>query len=385
MSPVPFQVSAPDHVLARLRRRIEEYPWRPGAVGEEDWRYGVPADWLKAMCAHWLGSYDWSLWQDRLNAFPQYRADVDGFGLHFVHVVGEAGGERPLLLAHGWPGSHFEFWGVIEKLAFPSRFGGSSADAFDLVIPSLPGFGFSDKPERPRGQRWTAALFNRLMTDQLGYPRYLAQGGDWGGLISSWLALDHSACVGAHLNMIGFRPTPAHPANDAEAAWLARTQAAMQAEGGYFVQQATKPQTLAHALMDSPVGVAGWIFEKFHGWSDLTKGGGDVLKVYDPDHLWTNVMIYLITDSFSTSVWYYRGLFEEGGIQLPPGVRCEKPTGFANFPGERLYQAPPRSWAERAYNIATWTDMPRGGHFAAMEEPDLLTSDIRAFARTIGY
>jgi microsomal epoxide hydrolase len=337
------------------------------------------------MCAHWLTRYDWSYWQDRLNAFPQYRADVDGFGLHFLHVAGEAGGRRPLLLAHGWPGSHFEFWGVIEKLAFPSRFGGSSADAFDLVIPSLPGFGFSDKPERPRGQRWTAALFNRLMTDQLGYSRYLAQGGDWGGLIASWLALDHSACVGAHLNMIGFRPTPAQPADDAEAAWLSRTQAAMQAEGAYFMQQATKPQTLAHALMDSPVGVAGWIFEKFHGWSDLAKGGGDVLKVHDPDHLWTNVMIYLITDSFATSVWYYRGLFEEGGIQLPPGVRCQKPTGFANFPGERLYQAPPRSWAERAYTIATWTDMPRGGHFAAMEEPDLLISDIRAFARAIGY
>jgi microsomal epoxide hydrolase len=214
----------------------------------------------------------------------------------------------------------------------------------------------------------------------------MAQGGDWGGLVTSWLGLDHAAhLAGIHLNMIGLRPTPATPQTDEERAWLARTQMAMQMEGAYFMQQSTKPQTLAAALMDSPVGTAAWILEKFHGWSDLGPAG-DLDAIHSKDRLLTNIMLYLVTDSIATSLWYYRALFEEnGGVALPEGRRVETPTALANFPGERLYTAPPRSWAERAYNIRRWTDMSGGGHFAAMERPAEFVADIRAFARDIGY
>lgn len=380
----PFTVSAPQAKLEAIRARVASYPWFPAPDDEgESWSRGVNAAALKDLCGYWLDRFDWRAQEAELNRWPQFVADVEGLPLHFVHVVGEAQGRRPLILSHGWPGSHFEFWGVIEKLAFPTRHGGDAADAFDLVIPSLPGYGFSGRPRRPLGQRATARLFDGLMTRVLGYDRYLAQGGDWGSLVSSYLALDAAACVGCHLNMIGLRPTPADPRSPDETAWLQRTQAAMQLEGAYFLQQASKPQTLAMALMDSPVGTAAWILEKFHGWSDLP--GGRLEAVYTKDQLLTNIMIYLLTDSIATSIWYYRALFEEGGIALPAGVRVEKPTAFANFRGEKLYAPPPRTWAERAYNVVRWTDMPSGGHFAAMERPDTLVEDVCGFARLIGY
>jgi microsomal epoxide hydrolase len=257
-----------------------------------------------------------------------------------------------------------------------------------VVVPSLPGYGFSSKPKRPFGQRATARLFNALMTGTLGYGRYLAQGGDWGSLVTSAIGLDHGvasggACRGIHLNMMPLRPAPPTPATEAEGAWLAHMGAAMQAEGAYFQEQSTKPQTLAYGLMDSPVGTAAWILEKFHGWSDLGDHG-DIERVYTKDQLLTNVMIYLVTDSIATSVWYYRARLEEGGVALEPGQRCETPTAFANFPGERVFSAPPRSWAERAYNLVRWTDMPDGGHFAAMERPDAFVAEMQAWAREAG-
>lgn len=385
MTVTPFEVAVPQQTLERIRARVADYRWPPAPADDAgSWARGMDTGWLRGAVDHWLQRYDWRAWEATLNRWPQVCVDVDGLVLHAVHVVGEAGGRRPLLLTHGWPGSHFEFWEAIEPLAFPSRFGGDPADAFDLVIPSLPGYGFSDKPDRPMGQRATAAAFVRLMA-ALGYPRFMAQGGDWGGLVTSWLGLDHpDQVVAIHLNMIGLRPTPVTPQSDEERAWLADTAARMQSGGAYFMQQATKPQTLALAVSDSPVGVAAWILEKFHGWSDLS--AGDLDAVYGKDRLLTNVMIYLVTDSFATGVWYYRALFEEnGGVGLPAGRRVEVPTGFANFPGETLYKAPPRSWAERAYNVTRWTDMPRGGHFAAMEAPELFVPEVRAFARQVGY
>jgi microsomal epoxide hydrolase len=377
--PSPFEVRWSEAEVAAVLDQVRHYPWPPIPDVADGWAYGCDAGYLKRLCAHWTETYDWKAAVADLNRFPQFTARVDDIELHFVHVVGEAGGKRPLLLTHGWPGSHYEFWQAIEKLTFPSRFGGDPADAFDLIIPSLPGFGFSGKPAKPMGQRATARLFNRLMTEVLGYDRYLAQGGDWGGLVTSWLGLDHAANVRAiHLNMIGLRPAGG-PQGEAEIAWIQRQQAMMEVLGAYFRLQASRPQSLAWLAAGNPVGQAAWIAERFHDWSDLSEKPFET--VHPLDRLITNIMLYVMTGSFTTGAWYYRGLLEEGGVALPAGVRCETPTAFANFPGEPLYTAPPRSWADRAYNIVRWTEMPRGGHFAAMEEPDLFVDDVRAWAK----
>ncbi len=386
-APTPFKVQWDEPVVAHVLARVAAYPYPPAPEGG-GWRYGCDADYLKALVAHWIGGYDWRAAEAELNRYPQFIAPVkdkkgvEAFDIHFVHVVGEAGGKRPLLITHGWPGSHYEFWDVIDKLAFPSRHGGEATDAFDLVIPSIPGYGFSSKPKKPFGQRATARVFNTLMTEVLGYDTYLAQGGDWGGLVTGFLGLDHPAHVKAiHLNMMGLR-SAAPPQGEAEIAWAQQGQAAQQAFGAYFQLQASRPQSLAWAMADNPVGQAAWIVERFHDWSDLRAKAFE--DVYSFDRLLTNIMIYVMNGAFTTSVWYYRALFEEGAAALPPGQRVETPTAFANFPGEALYKSPPRSYAERAYNVSRWTEMPRGGHFAAMEEPDLYVDDVRAWAREVG-
>lgn len=378
----PFEVDWSAEDVEAMLARVRAYPWPPTPAAPDGWAYGCDGDYLRELCAHWTDGYDWRAAMADLNRFPQFIARVEDFDLHFVHVVGEAGGKRPLLISHGWPGSHYEFWQAIEALAFPSRFGGDSADAFDLVIPSLPGFGFSSKPTRPMGQRTTARLFNTLMTEELGYDSYLAQGGDWGAMITSWLGRDHGAHARAiHLNMLGFRPHGG-PTGEGEIAWAQRQAAAMDVMGAYFRLQVSKPQSVAWLGAGNPVGQAAWISERFHDWSDLSAKTMD--EAWPRDRLLTNIMLYVMTGSFTTGAWYYRGLVEEGGLAFEPGERLETPTAFANFPGEPLYSAPPRSFAERAYNISRWTDMPRGGHFAAMEEPDLYVDEVRAWAREAG-
>lgn len=377
--PEAFEVHWKKSKVRAVLDAVEDYPWPPAPEVPDGWAYGCDAGYLKALCEFWVDGYDWKAAVDDLNRFPQFIAHVGDFDIHYLHVVGEAGGKRPLIMTHGWPGSHYEFWGVIEKLAWPSRFGGEAADAFDLVIPTLPGFGYSSKPKRPIGQRTTATLFNALMTDVLGYDTYLAQGGDWGGLVTSWLGHDHGAHAKAiHLNMIGFRPHGG-PQSEAETVWIQRQQGMMDLMGAYFRLQASKPQSIAWMGAGNPVGQAAWIVERFHDWSDLREKTFD--EVHPKDRLLTNIMLYVMTGSFTTGAWYYRGLIEEGGVAFKEGERCETPTAFANFPGEPLYTAPPKSWAERAYNIARWSEMPRGGHFAAMEEPDLFVGDVRAWGR----
>ncbi|MEO9213625.1 MAG: epoxide hydrolase family protein [Caulobacteraceae bacterium] len=375
----PFTVNWTAEAVGEVLDRVRSYPWPPIPAVEDGWAYGCDGAFLQGLCDYWLDGYDWRAAVADLNRFPQFIARVEDFDLHYVHVVGEAEGRRPLLLSHGWPGSHYEFWGAIEKLAWPSRHGGHASDAFDLVIPSLPGFGFSSKPARPFGQRGTARLFDTLMTGVLGYDRYLAQGGDWGGLITSYLGLDHAAHVQAiHLNMLAFRP-PAGPETPEEVAWLTRQGAAMDALGAYFRLQVSKPQSLAWLGAGNPVGQTAWIVERFYDWCDRRQTPFD--KVFNRDQLLTNAMIYVMTGSFTTGAWYYRALIEEGGAALAAGQRCEVPTAVASYPGEALYTTPPRSWAERAYNVVRWTQAPRGGHFAAMEQPDLFVDDLRDWAR----
>jgi microsomal epoxide hydrolase len=377
----PFNVDWPAAEVDAVLERVRTYPFPPAPQAEDGWAYGCDASFLKDICAYWTDGYDWRGAVATLNRFPQFTARVEDFDLHFLHVVGEAGGKRPLLMTHGWPGSHYEFWGSIEKLAFPSRFGGQAADAFDVVVPSLPGFGFSSKPARPFGQRGTARVLNALMTEVLGYDRYLAQGGDWGAVVTSWLGYDHADHVRAiHLNMLGFRPTGG-PQTEEEKTWTASTQAAIEALSGYSHLQRTRPQSLAWLGAGNPVGQAAWILERFHDWSDLRERPFEA--VYTKDQLLTNVMIYVMTGSFTTGAWYYRGLADERAAGDLPSRKVEVPVGFADFPGEPQLKSPPRSWAERAYNIVHWTDMPRGGHFAAMEEPDLFVEDVRAFAREL--
>lgn len=381
----PFKIQVPDAKLAAIRARVEAYRWFPAPANEQDFAYGMSTPVMQDIQRYWLETYDWRKAEAELNRYPQFIASIDGQDIHFVHVVGEAKGKRPLLITHGWPGSIYEFWQAIGPLAFPSEHGGKAEDAFDLVIPSLPGYGFSGKPASPLGQRATAALWDKLMREGLGYKAYLAQGGDWGSMVTSWLGVNHGAgkggCTAIHLNMMALRPADAVPQTADEKNWLAHSQMMMQAEGAYLMEQATKPQTLAMALMDSPMGTAAWILEKFHGWSDLRERG--LLDVYTRDQLLTNVMIYLVNDAIATSVWYYNALFQEGGNGLQPGQRCETPMAFASYPGERYILAPPRSWAERAYNVTRWTELPKGGHFAAMEVPEIYVADLREWARAL--
>ncbi|MGD9867407.1 MAG: epoxide hydrolase family protein [Hyphomicrobiales bacterium] len=376
----PFTVSIPDDMLARIRDRVASFPWE-SMPALEGWEYGANLAYMRELCAYWTEEFDWRAQEAVLNRFPQFTATVDGLDIHFIHERGSGPAPLPLIVSHGWPGSIYEFRHVIEPLAHPERFGGSVDDAFDVIAPSLPGFGFSGKPERPMGPRAMAALFASLMTGTLGYREYLAQGGDWGGAISSWLGFEHTpACRAIHLNIMMMRP-PGAPVGAEEQAWAERLEREQAMEEGYRTQQATKPQSLGYAMMDSPVGVAAWIVEKWRAWSDT--GGNGIESVYSKDEILTNIMIYLVTGSFCTASWIYTGRREEGGrILSPQGLRVEVPTACALFPAEMLAW-PPRSCAERVYNVTRWTRMPRGGHFPAMEEPDLLIGDIREFARPL--
>ena len=376
----PFEVAIPDKTLECIRSRVAAYPWddMPALDG---WELGANLDYMKALCAYWLEEFDWRAQETAINRFDHFIAPVDGLDIHFIHERGSGPAPRPLLISHGWPGSVVEFLHVIEPLAHPERFGGSAEDAFDVIAPSLPGFGFSGKPERPMGPREMAGLFAKLMTDTLGYEKYIAQGGDWGGAVSSWLGYEHApACRAIHLNIMTMRH-PDGPQGVEEEEWASRFARDQQIQDGYRTQQATKPQSLSYAMMDSPVGVAAWIVEKFEGWSDTR--GGDIETVHSKDALLTNIMVYLVTGTFATASWIYAGRRAEGGRLLSPeGRRVEVPTACALFP-EELLEWPPRSYVERVYNVTRWTEFAKGGHFAAMEQPNVLIDDIRSFARSL--
>lgn len=373
----PFKIHVPKETLVDIRARVAAFPWHE-MPDDGGWEYGANLDYMKELCAYWVDEYDWRKHEAELNRFQHFKAPVDGIDLHFIREKGSGPNPMPLLISHGWPGSVHEFMDVIEPLAHPERFGGNVEDAFDVIAPSLPGFAWSGRPPRPWGPRRMAQIFNALMTGPLGYDRYLAQGGDWGGAVCSWLGFDHaSACAAIHINILTMR-APDGPQTDEEKAWAEQFRRDQIMQDGYRTQQATKPQTLSYAMMDSPVGVAAWLVEKFNGWSDTV--GDDVESVYTKDELLTSVMIYVTTRCFNTASWIYFGRREEGGRVLSPeGKRVEVPTACALFPAEMLAW-PPRSYVDRIYNVAQWTKMPHGGHFAAMEQPELLVEDVRKFA-----
>ena len=374
-----FKIDVPEDVIQKIYTRVKEYPWHE-MPDDGGWSYGTNLDYMKDFCDYWINKFNWREQERKIDKFHHYTSLVDDINIHFIHEKGSGKEPIPLLISHGWPGSIVEFLNIIDPLAHPEKHNGNIEDSFDVIAPSLPGFGFSDRPSRPIGPRKMAKYFDLLMADTLGYSNYLAQGGDWGGAISTWLGFEHPACQAIHINILTMRH-PDGPKGKEEKEWAKNFEIEQIMENGYRTQQATKPQTLSYAMMDSPVGVAAWIIEKFNSWSDTV--GDDIESVHSKDSLLTNIMIYLITKTFNTASWIYYGRTEEGGrILSPEGKRVEVPTAAALFPAE-LLSWPPRSYAERIYNIKQWTEMPRGGHFAALEQPDLLIEDIRTFARSI--
>jgi microsomal epoxide hydrolase len=378
----PFSIDIPDSTLKTVFAKVAAFPWHE-MPDDGGWEYGTNLGYLQEFCDYWVTAFDWRKQEAKLNRFEHFKAPVDGIDIHFIHEKGSGPNPRPLIISHGWPGTIAEFLDFIDFLAHPEKHGGRVADAFDVVAPSLPGFGFSGRPPRPYGPRKMAGIFNKLMTEVLGYQRYIAQGGDWGGAISSWLGYDHAdTCKAIHINILMMRHKDP-PQGAEEIAWAEQFDRDQIMQEGYRTQQATKPQTLSYAMMDSPVGIAAWILEKMNSWSD-TKAD-DVESVYTKDQLLTNIMVYIVTRTFNTASWIYYGRREEGGRVLSSeGLRVEVPTGCALFPAE-LLAWPPRSYAERIYNVTHWNEMPRGGHFAAMEQPELLIEDIWKFSRSLNW
>ena len=376
----PFKVEISEEILKNIYLKVKNYPWHE-MPDDGGWDYGTNLDYMKEFSNYWVSKFDWKKTEKKINNFQNFKTNIDGIDIHFIHEKGSGTNPKPLLLNHGWPGSIVEFLHIIDKLTHPEKFEGKEEDAFDVVIPSLPGFGFSGRPPRPIGPRKMASIFNSLMTDRLGYNKFITQGGDFGGTISTWLAYDFpNSLLGIHINILIIRH-PEGPQTNEEKEWQERFKIEQRIEDGYRTQQATKPQTLSYAMMDSPVGVAAWIIEKMRGWSDIKNG--DIESVYSKDILLSNIMVYLVTKTFNTASWIYYGRREEGGRFLPKEhLPLKVPTAVALFPKEYLKWAP-RSYVERIYNIQRWTKMSKGGHFAALEQPDLLVKDIRDFAKSL--
>lgn len=376
----PFTVDVPDDVLRDLQERLRRTRF-PEQIPDGGWDYGTELGYLRELVDYWIHSYDWRKQEARLNSFDQFVTEIEDQRLHFLHVRSPEPDALPLIITHGWPGSVVEFLDIIGPLTNPRDHGGDPADAFHVVCPSIPGYAFSG-PTHERGwdpQR-VARVFAKLMAG-LGYDRYGAQGGDWGSMISTQIGLTDAAHVaGVHLNMVIALPPEGEDFSkltETEMAGLAAAADYMENESGYAKIQATKPQTIGYLLDDSPAGLAAWIVEKFRTWSDCD---GDLERRFSKDTMLTNVMLYWVTATgHSAGRLYYEAT--KAGRFGPQGARVEVPTGAAIFPKEIV--RPPRRWAEQAYNITHWTEMPSGGHFAALEEPVLLVDDIRSFFASV--
>ncbi|MGW6950010.1 epoxide hydrolase family protein [Streptomyces xanthophaeus] len=378
----PFRINIPQSDLDDLNERLDRTRW-PDEIPGASWDYGIPGDYLRELAQYWRHAYDWRAAEARLNAWPQFTTEIDGANIHFAHVRSPEPDATPLLLTHGWPGSIVEFTEVVGPLTDPAAHGGDPADAFHVVLPSIPGFGLSG-PTRERGWefRRVAAAFAELM-DRLGYRRYGVQGGDWGAAISREIGRTRPEVIGVHLNLIPNSYMTREPDDHADLSGLPPEQAQRTRESwerfqewardkqGYADIQSTRPQTLAYGLTDSPVGQLAWISEKFHEWTD---------EPVDRDLLLTNVMLYWLTGTAGSSarIYYERAHADYWGSPPEPS---QAPTALAHFPRENFVLL--RHLAEQTNNIVQWTDHDRGGHFAAMEQPRLLVDDIRTFFRSL--
>jgi pimeloyl-ACP methyl ester carboxylesterase len=371
----PFEIAIDDTVIADLAERLARTRW-PEREPVEDWSQGVPLDYLQRLCGHWEHSYDWRRCEARLNSFANFRTEIDGLGIHFLHARSPHDAALPLVMTHGWPGSVAEFFDVIGPLTDPVAHGGHPADAFHVVCPSLPGYGFSDKPDTTGwGVERTASAWGELMS-RLGYERYGAQGGDWGAAVTTALGvLDAEHVVGIHLNMLTIGPgRDPGELTDQERAALESMSRYHEWDAGYATQQATRPQTIGYLLLDSPVGLCAWILEKFWSWTDTD---GDPVAVLGADRILDNVMLYWLTGSGASSARMYWESF-----RTRPRLTVDVPTGVSIFPREIF--RPSRRWAERRYrNIVHWAELARGGHFAALEQPELFVDQVRASFRAI--
>jgi microsomal epoxide hydrolase len=376
----PFKLNIPEKTLQEIYTKVKNYQWHE-MPEEGGWKDGSNLDYMKEISSYWVKDFNWRKHETKINKFTNITTIVDDIEMHFIHEKGSGSNPTPLLLMHGWPGSIVEFLHIIEKLAHPEKFGGNIEDAFDVIAPSLPGFGFSARPSKPIGPRKMAAILNKLMIENLEYENYLAQGGDWGATIANWIGYDHSkSCKAIHINCLTMRH-PDGPQTKQEEEWQQRFNTDQIMQDGYRTQQATKPQTLSYGMMDSPVGIAAWIIEKMYSWSDLKDN--NIESVYSKDTLLANIMVYVVTKTFNTATWIYYGRREEGGRFFPKDFKkMEIPTAAAIFPAE-MSEWPPKSYVDRMFNITQWTEMPRGGHFAALEEPELLVIDLVKFSRTV--
>lgn len=377
----PFSIAIPEATLADLEIRLANIRW-PDSVEGSGWDRGADLDFMRELVRYWRSEFDWREQESRLNALPHSMVEVGEFGIHCIHVPGRGPDPFPLVLTHGWPGSFTEMLKVLPLLTDPERHGADPADAFSVVIPSLPGFGFSDRPVTAGMNLFRVAELWVALMQSLGYERFGAQGGDFGASVSTLLGLRHGEhLAGIHLNYIpgSYRPDLSRGTSISveEQRGLDAADAWYTAEGAYAHVQRTRPQSLAFGIHDSPVGLAAWVVEMFRNWSDC---GGDVLKRFSFDELLTNVMIYWATETFHSScrIYYENRL---APLHFAPGERVEVATAIARFPLEAPF--PPRSWVERGYRVTRWTEFPRGGHFAAMEEPELLAHDIQEFFRPL--
>lgn len=373
-----FRIQIAKEVLDDLKYRLDHVRW-PDQLKDSGWERGTELGYLQSLVSYWRDHFDWRAQEHELNRYSQFHCNVDGIDVHFVHECGKGPNPLPIILTHGWPDSFIRYKKIISLLTDPVRYGGDPEDSFDVIVPSLPGFGFSSRPDHSGINNFRVSeLWAKLMTEELGYRRFAAAGGDIGSGVTRYLALKHpELLVGIHLTDIGIIRNLMTSNDQAglpkeELNYKINAQKWVSHEGAYMSVQSTKPQTLAYGLSDSPVGLAGWIVEKFRAWSDCN---GDLRQSFSEDELLTNIMIYWVTNTIGSSTrMYYENMHS-----LPAMGHIEVPTGIALFPADILL--PPKEWAERNLKITRWTLMPRGGHFTAMEEPELLADDIRAFFR----
>lgn len=376
----PFRIAVPESVLADLKARLKN-PRIPDPLKGSGWDLGTDTVYLRQLVDYWRDRFDWRAAERRLNQMEQFTTTIDGLPVHFVHRRSTHANAMPLLVTHGWPGSIAEFTKIIGPLTDPPAHGGQPSDAFHVVMPSIPGFGYSGKPSEAGWDPARIAKLEAALMARLGYTRYGVQGGDWGSIISTQVALaDPAHVAGVHLNMCTGAPPPGPDPNaglsEKELARLKVRQSFQAEETGYQQIQGTKPQTIGIALNDSPVALAAWIVEKFRTWCDC---GGNPESIFTKDELLTNITLYWVTETAASSARIY---YESRHPTSPPDTsRIEIPTACADFPQEIIWA--PRRWLERRYNITRWTEMPKGGHFAAMEQPQLLVDDVRGFFRAL--